>query len=99
MGKIAESDCNLVHSIVLTSNPKLSFWTDETLKTIKLVNNLRKEGIEAYYTVDTGANMHILTLPKFAEEIESTLNKLPYVVRTVVCKPGDGAKIIDNHLF
>ena len=99
LGQIAESDCNLVHSIALTSNPKLSFWTDETLKTIKLVNNLRKEGIEAYYTVDTGANMHILTLPKFAEEIESTLKKLPYVVRTVVCKPGDGAKIIDNHLF
>lgn len=99
LGQTAESDCNMVHSIALTSEPKLSFWTDETIQTIKLVENLRKEGIKAYYTIDTGANMHILTLPEFAAEIKMILNKIPYVVKTIVCKPGDGAKIIDNHLF
>ena len=34
-----------------------------------------------------------------ADEIEMILNKIPYVTKTVVCKPGDGAKVIDNHLF
>lgn len=99
LGQTAESDCNLVHSIALTSKPKLSFWIDETVKIINLVKDLRQGGIAAYYTVDTGSNMHILTLPQFAAEIEMILNKIPYVVKTVVCKPGDGAKIIENHLF
>ncbi|MHA1586187.1 MAG: diphosphomevalonate decarboxylase [Candidatus Heimdallarchaeota archaeon] len=99
LGQTAEADCNLVHSIALTSKPKLSFWIDETLRTIKLVKTLREGGIEAYYTVDTGANMHILTLPQYAAEIETILNKIPYVVKTIVCKPGDGTKIVDNHLF
>ena len=99
LGLIAEDDCNLVHTIAETSSPKMSFWTDETLSIIKLVNNLPKQGIEAYYTIDTGANMHILTLPKFEKEIIRILNDISYIVRTIVCKPGDGAKIIDKHLF
>ncbi|NHJ32762.1 MAG: diphosphomevalonate decarboxylase, partial [Asgard group archaeon] len=99
LGQTAESDCNMVHSIALTSNPKLSFWTEETIATIKLVEDLRKGGIKAYYTIDTGANMHILTLPEFVAEIKMILGKLPYVVKTIVNKPGDGAKIIADHLF
>lgn len=99
LGQTAEADCNLVHSIALTSKPKLSFWIDETVKIINLIKDFRKGGIAAYYTVDTGSNMHILTLPQFAAEIEMILNRIPYIVKTVVCKPGDGVKIIDNHLF
>ncbi|MBK5113650.1 MAG: diphosphomevalonate decarboxylase [Candidatus Heimdallarchaeota archaeon] len=99
LGQTAESDCNLVHSIALTSTPKLSFWIDETIRIINLVKDLRQGGIDAFYTVDTGSNMHILTLPQYAEEIDMILRKIPYIEKTVVCKPGDGAKIIDNHLF
>jgi diphosphomevalonate decarboxylase len=99
LGQTAESDCNLVHSIALTSTPKLSFWIDETVRIINLVKDLRQGGIYAFYTVDTGSNMHILTLPHFAEEIDMILRKIPYIEKTIVCKPGDGAKIIDNHIF
>ena len=99
LGQTAESDCLLMHSVAITSNPSLLFWTSETIAIINLVENLREGGIEAYYTIDSGANMHILTLPTFADEIEMILNRIPYVTKTVVCKPGDGAKVIDNHLF
>ncbi len=99
LGLIAEDDCNLVHTIAETSTPKMSFWTDETLSIIKLVNNFSKEGIEAHYTIDTGANMHILTLPEYEKEIVRRLNDIHYIVKVVICKPGDGAKIIDRHLF
>lgn len=99
LGQTAENDCLLMHSVAITSNPSLLFWTSETVAIIGLVKSLREKGIEAYFTIDTGANMHILTLPTFADEIEMILNKIPYVIKTVVCKPGDGVKIIENHLF
>lgn len=99
IGEIAEQDCLLMHAVALTSKPSQLFWTGETLGIIKFVEALREGGIDAYFTIDTGANMHILTLPIYVDEIEMLLNKIPYVKQTIVSKPGDGAKIIATHLF
>jgi hypothetical protein len=33
------------------------------------------------------------------KEIEKRLLELDGVIKTIVCKPGDGARLIDKHLF
>ncbi len=99
LGQTAEADCLLMHSVALTSNPSLLFWTAETMGMIKFVQELREGGLEAYYTIDTGANMHILTKPEFSEEICAILRKIPYITNIIECKPGPGVQIIKDDLF
>ncbi|MBN1328286.1 MAG: diphosphomevalonate decarboxylase [Candidatus Heimdallarchaeota archaeon] len=99
LGKTAESDCLSMHSVAFTSDPSLIFWTGETLAIMTLVKSLRDDGLEAYFTIDTGSNMHILTLPKYAEKITGILKELPYIRDVIVAKPGDGATIVNDHLF
>ncbi|HUT82908.1 MAG TPA: diphosphomevalonate decarboxylase [Candidatus Bathyarchaeia archaeon] len=99
LGKTAERDCLSMHSVAITSDPSMIFWTGDTIAIMNLVKSLRDGGLEAYFTIDTGSNMHILTLPAYAEEIATLLRKIPYIKDIIVAKPGDGTIIIDEHLF
>lgn len=99
LGAIAEQDCLMMHSVALTSVPSQLFWTKDTLAIIDFVEKLRQENLEAYYTIDTGANMHILTEPKNAEKIKNRLSEMPFVTNSIISKPGDGVKAISDHLF
>ena len=99
LGTIAEQDCLMMHSVALTSIPSQLFWTKETLAIIDFVEKIRQENLEAYYTIDTGANMHILVEPENAENIQNRLLKMDFVKKSIISKPGDGTKIISDHLF
>ncbi len=99
LGQTAERDCLSMHSVAITSNPAMIFWTGDTLEIIHFVETLREEGLDAYYTIDTGANMHILTLPEFVNEIEERLNNYSNVNNVITAKPGDGVAEIKKHLF
>lgn len=99
LGQTAERDCLSMHSVAITSNPAMIFWTGDTLEIIHFVETLREEGLDAYYTIDTGANMHILTLPEFVNEIEERLNNYSNVKNVITAKPGDGVAEIKKHLF
>ncbi|MHA1505430.1 MAG: diphosphomevalonate decarboxylase [Candidatus Heimdallarchaeota archaeon] len=98
IGQIAEQDSLSMHAVAITSNPPLIFWRSETIKMMDYIHDLRKKGIDVYFTIDTGANMHLLTTPKFVDEIESLLRKIPYIKQMIVSKPGPGAFLLDEHL-
>jgi len=40
-----------------------------------------------------------MCLEKDEKEINKRLLSLNGVIKTIICKPGDNAKIIDKHLF
>ena len=66
---------------------------------MKLVENLREEGIEAYYTIDTGANMHVLSLPETEKEIIKILKEKINLKQVISSKPGSGVRKSNEHLF
>lgn len=99
LGKIAEMDCLSMHSVAITSDPPLIFWTPETVKVMHFVEALRNEDLEAYYTIDTGANMHILTKPKYEKEIIQRLEDSIKPERIISSKSGKGVSVSSKHLF
>ncbi|NHJ48794.1 MAG: diphosphomevalonate decarboxylase [Asgard group archaeon] len=99
LGKTAEMDCLNMHYIAMTSNPSLIFWTPDTLKIMKAVIELREQDIEAYYTIDTGANIHILTQPEFESEVLKRIKELNNIEQIINSKIGPGAHEITEHLF
>jgi len=98
LGLTAEQDSISMHAVAISSNPALIFWSPETIKMINFVHDLREKGIDVYFTIDTGANMHLLTTPQFVEEIETLLRKIPYIKQMIVSKPGPDAFLMNTHL-
>ncbi len=99
IGQLAELDSNLLHATALTATPILLYWQPETLEIMHAVKDWREEGLEAYYTADTGANVHILCKPKDEKEILKRLKEIKVVQKAISGKPGDGAKVVKGHLF
>lgn len=70
LGCLAELNANEMHAINLTATPPFTYFEPATIKAIKLVEELRKRGIECYYTIDAGPNLKILTQLRNIKDIE-----------------------------
>lgn len=99
LGEIVEAEALEFHSILLTSRPPLILWYPGTVQVMLEVQQLRREGIECYFTINTGFNIHILTLPEFETQVNERLAALPLVKKILTAKVGTGPKEITDHLF
>lgn len=99
LGEIVEAEALEFHSILLTSQPPLIAWYPGTIEVMLEVQKLRREGVECYFTINTGFNVHVLTLPEFETQVEVRLKELPLVKKTVLAKVGPAPRFIDEALF
>jgi diphosphomevalonate decarboxylase len=98
-GEIIEAEALEFHSILLTSSPSLIAWYPGTVEVMRAVQQMRKEGIEAYFTINTGFNVHVLTLPSMQEKVQIRLAELTSVKKTLIAKVGSAPKVLSEHLF
>lgn len=92
LGRVAEQDALLMHAVMLTSCPALLYWLPETVTVMRRVRRWRAEGIPAYFTIDAGPNVHILTPPEHVNQLLKDLQANPAVQEVLVCQPGPGAQ-------
>ena len=81
---IVELDSNMLHAIMMTSNPALFYWRAATLNVMQAVRAARAKGLPVCYTIDAGPNVHVITEAVEAEQTAGLLRSLPGVdeVRT-----------------
>ncbi|MCC6261374.1 MAG: diphosphomevalonate decarboxylase, partial [Anaerolineales bacterium] len=91
---IIEHDSDMMHSVMMTSNPPLMYWQAATVEIFHQVRAWRSKGLPVGYTVDAGANVHVLCLGEYAKEVEKRLSELPGVEKILTAQTGGGAKII-----
>ncbi len=94
LGELIESDSDCMHQVMRTSNPSLNYWNDGTHKVMQKVFALRNKGVEAYYTIDAGANVHVLCQTNDMLSVHRALKQLDVVSSVVVNGPAQGAKIV-----
>jgi len=99
IGEIVEAEALEFHSILLTSMPSHIAWQPGTLEVMIETQQMRNDGLEAYFTINTGFNVHVLTLPKYQDQVKMRLNLLPAVKKTIDAKVGSGPQRLSNHLF
>ena len=99
LGSLVEAECLEFHSILLTSRPPLVLWYPGTLKVIHEVQKMRTEGIECYFTINTGFNVHVLTLPEFENIVRERLESLSLVKKILIAKVGGKPEYLEGHLF
>ena len=88
VGSIAEKNANHMHDLVESTG--ITYKTKESHDVIDKIHNMRQQGIKAYYTMDAGPNVKIITV---ANQVDLILEKLGNI-ETLVCKQGPGVTII-----
>ena len=99
LGALVESEALEFHSILLTSQPPMIAWYPGTVEVMLAVQVMRREGVKAYFTINTGFNVHVLTLPEFEDQVVARLEKLPLVKKTIKAKIGEKPVEQEQHLF
>lgn len=99
LGEIVEAEALEFHSILLTSRPPMIAWYPGTIEVMLAVQAMRRNGIRAYFTINTGFNVHVLTLPEFEVKVKEELGKLSLVKKIISAKIGEKPSEQDIHLF
>lgn len=98
-GELIEAEALEFHSILMTSMPSLLYWFPETIRVMKYVKNLRKEGLEVYFTINTGQDIHLICRKKDAGSVATKLGEIDGVLNAIINYPTQGARISKSHLF
>lgn len=93
--QIIEEDTLMMHAVMMTSKPPLFYWLPGTMGIISIVQDLRERGLPAAFTIDAGANVHVMTTSAHAEEIRSVLQKERCLQSIIEATPGIGAHLVD----
>jgi diphosphomevalonate decarboxylase len=99
VGSTAEFNCLKMHATMITTKPPIIYWNPATMTIVHAVLAWREEGLESYFTMDAGPNVKVMCMDKDVPELEKRLKELNGVKEVIVCKPGDPAKLTDDHLF
>ncbi len=94
LGEVMELDALTMHAVMMTSRPSLIYWLPGTLAVMHAVRAWRHEGIPAYFTIDAGPNVHVITLPAYAADVRHRLQALPDVQEIIECRTGEGAMVL-----
>ncbi len=93
---IVELDSDMMHAVMMTSSPRLRYWKPASLAVMEAVRTWRSDGLPVCYTVDAGANVHVITVESEAHRVEKQLREIQGVKDILVARAGGAAKIVVN---
>jgi len=96
LAPVIEQDSNLLHAVMMTSNPALHYWRGGTVEVMNAVRTWRKQGIPCAFTIDAGPNVHVICPTADATRLESRLREIPGVESVLVSGVGGGAALLSD---
>jgi diphosphomevalonate decarboxylase len=99
VGETAQYNCLKMHATMITTRPTMIYWMPATVAIMHAILAWKEEGLESYFTMDAGPQVKVICLEKDVPELEKRLKEVEGVQKTIVCKPGEAAKVIEEHLF
>ncbi len=96
LAAIAELDSNLMHAVMQTSTPPLLYYLPPTVAVMQAVTAWRAAGLPAFYTIDAGPNVHVLTPRPYEGEVIERLRAIPGVQQVITAHPGGPARLVSQ---
>lgn len=93
IGKIAEENSLRMHALTLSADPGFTYFNAETLHAMRVVRDLRKQGLCCYYTMDAGPNVKVIYDRADRQKVLQGLSKDFNRNQLVVSQPGPGIQI------
>ncbi|MCB9436817.1 MAG: diphosphomevalonate decarboxylase [Anaerolineales bacterium] len=98
-GEETEREAIRLHMVAMTSVPPIFYWKPVTLAIIQAVIAWRQAGLQAYYTIDAGANVHVLAQAADADTVAARLRAIEGISDVLHSLVGQGARLLEAHLF
>jgi diphosphomevalonate decarboxylase len=96
LGAVCEADAVSMHVVAMTSVPPTFYWNPGTMAVVHALHRWRDEGLFAYFTMDAGANVHVICADADSAEVDRRLRELPEVQWTIVNRPARGAQLVED---
>jgi diphosphomevalonate decarboxylase len=96
LGQVAEANALAMHAAAMASRPAIVYWQPPTLACMQAVRALRKRGLAAYYTMDAGPHVKVLTHARDASEVAAAMGAVPGVTSVISSAVGAGAEVISE---
>lgn len=94
IGKIAERNAMMMHATLLANEVPFFYLQPKSLEIIQVVQELREQGVLAYYTMDAGPNVKIITNSNYQEQVIKQLTAILDDKQIIIAKPGPGATVL-----
>ena len=97
LASVVEADSNLMHAVMMTSQPPLFYWLPDSLKVMLAVREWReRDGLRVCYTLDAGPNVHCVCEAEDAAEVADRIKALVEGVDVVMSHVGGGAHVLES---
>ncbi len=94
LGPLIETDALAMHFVMMSSHPRLYYWTGATLEILKAVEKWRNDGLPVWFTIDAGPNVHLICEAKHHQALVAAVRALPVVRDLIIARPGPGAFLL-----
>lgn len=99
LGRLVEADAAELQAIALSCEPPAVYPTAGTLAVLRCVAHLRQSGVPVYWSLDAGANVHLLCEPNDEDTVATAVAALPGTLGVLRDRVGSGPRRLDEHLF
>jgi len=96
LGELLEEETWDLHLLFISSG--IRYLRSETLRIMEAVEQGRKN-VEAYYTLNTGQDVHVICKKSNAEIVAENMKSIEGVEEVIINTVGKGARITEDHLF
>ena len=94
LAQITELDSTMMHAVMMTGKPPLFYWEPASINIMKEMPRYREKGLPVCYTLDAGANVHIITERAYKEQVKQILEGISGVERVITSDVGGPAMLI-----
>ena len=99
LGPVLEEEAIELHLIAMSSKPPVFYWRPGTLSVLEALRSRRADGLQAWATMDAGANVHVICPPSAERDVVALLESIPEVTGVLLDGVGEGPAVQKEHLF
>jgi diphosphomevalonate decarboxylase len=92
LGELTEADTLELHAVTMTGRGRLMIMTADSLKVLSKVRELRSEGRDAYFSMQTGPSVFVNTSKRDQERVKKAISKLSF--ETIESSVGPEARLV-----
>jgi diphosphomevalonate decarboxylase len=96
LGKAVEASALAMHASMFAADPPIVYFSPVTLSVMERVRELRASGVPAFFTMDAGPHVKVVSEPDRAGEVAAALAAVPGVLEVIRCHAGPDAFIDDQ---
>lgn len=93
LGEVIRASYLRMHATMLAARPPIRYWLPVSVQVLEICDELRRNGVAAYETMDAGPQVKIITTTVDKDRVKEALLRLPLATAPVVSRIADAPEI------